>query len=193
MLTGAAMTERPLPLSGTDSAVPAELLRLPGGDLQDADVDQGGAAEVRRLVEDAAILWVFDHEALATRRVYHLVVARAVDQRIRLQVKNGVVRDLSHTRADVALVEDDDLAGKPQRTSVSISMLEKPVGESPERRMIASSEIELRILQEDDIGWVRCQAARGTVRQQMGVGHHPLAHRSPYTQIYPAYFLAQQI
>jgi hypothetical protein len=46
--------------------VPAELLRLAGGALRDADVDEGGAAVVHRLIEGATeVLRVFDPDALA--------------------------------------------------------------------------------------------------------------------------------
>src|SRR5438874_2382348 len=40
------------------SALPAELLWLPGEILQDPDVDEGRAPEVHRLVESAARQWV---------------------------------------------------------------------------------------------------------------------------------------
>ena len=41
------------------SAMPAELLRFAGGVLRGHDVDQGGAAEVHRLVEGTAqVAWV---------------------------------------------------------------------------------------------------------------------------------------
>jgi len=43
----------------------AELLRLSGGALREHDVDEGGAAEVHRLVEGAAqILGILDIKAL---------------------------------------------------------------------------------------------------------------------------------
>ena len=45
--------------------MPAELLRLAGGALRDHDIDEGGAAEVHRLVEGAAqILGILDIKAL---------------------------------------------------------------------------------------------------------------------------------
>src|ERR1700680_915113 len=65
-------------------AVPAELLRLPGRALAELDVYQPRAGEVHQLVERAAnVLGVLDIGAVAAERLHHLVVAGAVDQRVR--------------------------------------------------------------------------------------------------------------
>src|SRR2546427_1019285 len=92
------------------SAVPAELLRLAGGLLGNPDVDERRAAEVHRLLQGALqVLRLLDEEALAAERLHHLVVASAIDQRVRLQVLERLVRHFRVPRADAAVVEDDDL------------------------------------------------------------------------------------
>jgi len=59
--------------------MPAELLRLPGDALRDDDVDEGGAAVVHRLGEDALqVFWVLDKEALAAKGLHHPVITGAV-------------------------------------------------------------------------------------------------------------------
>src|SRR5262249_5286509 len=96
--------------SVTKSAMPAELLLLAGGALRDHDVDEGGAAEVHRLVEGAGqVLRILDKEALAAEGVHYLVIAGAVDQCVGLQVEHRAFRDLRHAGADAAIVQDDDL------------------------------------------------------------------------------------
>src|SRR5262249_31789035 len=96
--------------SVTKSAVPTELLLLAGGALRDHDVDEGGAAEVHRLVEGAAqVLRVLDKEALAAEGLHPPVIAGAVNQRVGLHVEHRVFRDLWHAGADAAIVQDDDL------------------------------------------------------------------------------------
>ena len=65
------------------SAVPAELLRLPGRALAEHDVDQRRSAVVHRLVEGAAdVFRVLDKETLAAKGFHDAVIARAVDQRV---------------------------------------------------------------------------------------------------------------
>src|SRR5262245_8775277 len=93
--------------SVTKSAMPAELLLLAGGALRDHDVDEGGAAEVHRLVEGAGqVLRILDKEALAAEGVHYLVIAGAVDQCVGLQVEHRAFRDLRHAGADAAIVQD---------------------------------------------------------------------------------------
>src|SRR5215469_10631255 len=92
------------------SAVPAELLRLAGGALRDHNVDEGGAAEVHRLVEGAAqVLRILDKEALAAEGLHHSVITGAVNQRVGFHVKHWVFRDLRHAGTDATIVQDDDL------------------------------------------------------------------------------------
>jgi hypothetical protein len=70
--------------------VPAELLGFAGRALAEHDVDQRRAAVVHRLVERALdVLWVFDKEALAAKGFHDLVVAGAVDQRVRRMLNIG--------------------------------------------------------------------------------------------------------
>src|SRR5215471_12750753 len=100
----------PMVASVTKSAMPAELLRLASGALRDHDVDEGGAAEVHRLVEGAAqVLWILDKEALAAEGVHYPVIASAVNQCVGLHVEHRAFRDLRHAGADAAIVQDDDL------------------------------------------------------------------------------------
>src|SRR5262249_1880055 len=96
--------------SVTKSAMPAELLRLAGGALRDHDVNEGGAAEVHRLVEGAAqVLRVLDKEALAAEGLHYPVIAGAVNQCVGLHVEHRAFRDLQHAGADAAIVQDNDL------------------------------------------------------------------------------------
>src|SRR3989442_7787106 len=108
---GPPLAERPRgSRSVSRSAMPAELLRLARRLLRDHDVDERRALEGRRLLQRVLqILWILDEPALAAERLHHLVVARAVDQRVGLEVLERVVRVLRVSGADAAVVEDDDL------------------------------------------------------------------------------------
>src|SRR2546430_13407037 len=90
--------------------MPAELLLLAGGALRDHDVDEGGTAEVHRLVEGAAqVLRILDKEALAAEGLHYPVIAGAVNQCAGLHVEHRAFRDLRHAGADAAIVQDYDL------------------------------------------------------------------------------------
>ena len=75
------------------------------------------------------VLRILDEEALAAEGLHHLVVAGAVDQRVRLHVEHRVFRDLRHARADAAIVEHDDL----DREVVAAERLHLHAGEADRR------------------------------------------------------------
>src|SRR5438067_2146005 len=92
------------------SAMPLELLRLAGGLLGDHHVHERRALEGHRLLQRGLqILRVLDEPALAAEGLHHLVVARAVDQRVRPHVLQRVLGMLRVARPDAAVVEHDDL------------------------------------------------------------------------------------
>src|SRR5262245_58398625 len=96
------------------SGVPAELLRLADRLLGDQDIDQGRAGERHGPLEGGLqIPRVLDEPALPSERLHHLVVASAVDQRVRLQILERVVGHGRVAWADAAVVEDDDLDRQP--------------------------------------------------------------------------------
>src|SRR5260370_12808940 len=100
-LEAAPSPPAPLPHAGEgmavwylSSAVPAELLRLPGRALAELDVDQARAGEVHQLVERAAeVLGVLDIGAVAAEGLHHLVVSAAVDQLVRPHVYHPLPHD----------------------------------------------------------------------------------------------------
>src|SRR5438105_9751304 len=144
------------------SAVPAELLRLPGGALRDHDVDEGGAAVVHRLVEGALqVLRVLDKEALAAEGFHHPVVAGAVDQRVGLHVEHRVVRDLRHAGADAAVVQNDDL----DRQVVAAQRLHLHAGEADRR---ISRQVDDRTVRVHDGGGDRL--AEAEAHRAVGAG-----------------------
>src|ERR1700740_3841545 len=99
----AAIAAQPILRSLTQSLVPAELLRLARRALRQHNVDERGTREVHRVVEGAAdVFRVFDEEALAAERLHHPIIARAVDQRVGLEIEERVVRNLWHAGADAA-------------------------------------------------------------------------------------------
>src|SRR5262249_33510403 len=89
--------------AASKSAMPGDLVALGGGVVGEHAVDEGGAAEVLRLLEGAAeVLWILNKEALAAEGFHDPVVPRAVNQCVGLHFEHRAFRDLRHAGADAA-------------------------------------------------------------------------------------------